>query len=127
MNDYNEGTLMKVYNALRAAGITGTQVADAVNEMRSQGILFSERPPDSDDPRDAIHHAIQDAANKRGIHGNGVILTGYVIATAWMDSEGDRWLGRSWSATTAFWEAKGMMHEALHGCWPDDKTDWEGQ
>jgi hypothetical protein len=43
---FDEDTLPKVYAGLRAAGITGQQAVDAVNQMQNQGILFRERAPE---------------------------------------------------------------------------------
>jgi hypothetical protein len=40
---YDEGTLKKVYDALKVAGIEGQQAIDAVFQMQNLGILFRER------------------------------------------------------------------------------------
>lgn len=39
---HSEDTLFKVYAGLAAAGISGQQAIDAVNQMQNQGILFRE-------------------------------------------------------------------------------------
>lgn len=41
---YDEGTLVKVHNALSQAGLSSEQISDAVNAMLNEGILFRERP-----------------------------------------------------------------------------------
>lgn len=40
---FTEGTLFKVYKALRATGLTEEQAERVINELQSQGILFRER------------------------------------------------------------------------------------
>lgn len=40
---FNENTLFKVYDVLRAAGLTEEQSREAINEMQNKGILFRER------------------------------------------------------------------------------------
>lgn len=52
---YDEDTLRKVYAGLEAAGVTGQQAIDAVNQMLNEGILFRERAPESDE-----HHPESD-------------------------------------------------------------------
>lgn len=42
---HDENTLFKVYAALSAAGVTGKQATDAVNQLLNFGILFRERKP----------------------------------------------------------------------------------
>jgi len=42
---YTEGTLYKVYEALRASGATEEQAQSAINGMQNAGILFRERVP----------------------------------------------------------------------------------
>lgn len=40
---YNDGTMFKVYQALRRAGLSEPQALNAINEMQNDGILFRER------------------------------------------------------------------------------------
>lgn len=68
----------------------------------------------SDAKRDAIHEAIQANGTVEG-----GMLTGWALVSEWMDQDGERWLARAHSASTASWEAKGMWHDALHGDWPE--------
>lgn len=59
MSDHHdEQTLTKVYAGLEAAGITGQDAIDAVNQMQNEGILFRERDPRST-LRDAIVYALE--------------------------------------------------------------------
>lgn len=55
---FDEQTLTKVYAGLEAAGITGQDAIDAVNQMQNEGILFRERDPRST-LREAIVHALE--------------------------------------------------------------------
>jgi len=71
----------------------------------------------SDPERDAIHAAIQASGPEFG--GGYAVLTGWALVAEWMDERGERWLSKGHAAGTALWAAKGMMHEALHGDWPD--------
>jgi hypothetical protein len=48
----------------------------------------------------------------------GAVLTGWVLVSEWMDTDGERWLTKGHSASKAEWEAAGMHHEALYGDWP---------
>lgn len=70
-------------------------------------------PGESDDQRDAIHDALQANATVPD-----AILTGWVVVTEWMDHNGARWLSKGHAASKASWEARGMIHEALYGDWP---------
>lgn len=78
---------------------------------------------DKPDPkRDALHDAIQQ--HGRYDETDGAMLTGWVMVAEWMDQSGERWLSKGHAAHTAHWSAKGMMHEALYGDWPDpDEED----
>lgn len=40
---FTENTLFKVYDSLRAAGLTEEQSREAINDMQNKGILFRER------------------------------------------------------------------------------------
>jgi hypothetical protein len=40
---HTEGTMQKVYESLRRAGVNRVMAEDAVNEMQNHGILFRER------------------------------------------------------------------------------------
>jgi hypothetical protein len=71
---------------------------------------------ESDPKRDAIHEAIQQNARTAE---DGAVLTGWVLIAEWMDEDGERWLSKGHAAHTAHWSAKGMLHEALFGEWPD--------
>lgn len=39
---HSQGTLFKVYDALKAAGLTQQQSVDAINQMQNNGIYFRE-------------------------------------------------------------------------------------
>jgi len=41
---HDQDTMWKVHEALRRAGLTGTQAINVVNDMQNQGILFREAP-----------------------------------------------------------------------------------
>lgn len=68
----------------------------------------------SDPARDAIHDAIQEHAPR----GQDAVLTGWVMVAEWIDHQGERWLTKGHSQSTANWAASGMYHEALYGEWP---------
>jgi hypothetical protein len=74
---------------------------------------------ESDPQRDALDEAIQ--ANAADVHdaSGGAILTGWIVIAEWMDKDGERWLSQCRSASTPSWTARGMMHEVLHGEWPE--------
>jgi hypothetical protein len=40
---YDDQTLVKVANAMRKAGLNGTQISNAINEILNAGIVFRER------------------------------------------------------------------------------------
>jgi hypothetical protein len=69
----------------------------------------------SDPSREAIHEALQEHMPR----GEDALLTGWVIVAEWVDHEGERWLSKGHAASTSSWTAKGMLHEALNGDWPD--------
>jgi hypothetical protein len=43
---FDENTLFKVYDSLRAAGLEEQQARDAITDMHNKGILFRERGPE---------------------------------------------------------------------------------
>jgi hypothetical protein len=53
------------------------------------------------------------------------ILAGWVLATEWVDDNGDRWLARGWSPDMPKWHAHGLIHEVLYGSWADDQEPAE--
>jgi hypothetical protein len=69
---------------------------------------------ESDPKRDRVHEAIQAV---RSVEDG--LLTGWVVVAEWMDESGERWLSKTHATGTASWAAKGMMHEALFGDWPE--------
>lgn len=78
--------------------------------------------PDNSDPqRDAIHDVLQ--ANSPAHTERGGILTGWVVVTEWMDTEGERWLAKAHSSSLVPWSASGFHHEALYGNWPGAEDD----
>ncbi len=72
---------------------------------------------ESDATRDKLHEAIQEAGPE--ITRPGSLLTGWVLICEWMDDEGERWLSKGHCASTAPWQAEGMLHRGLYGDWPD--------
>ena len=71
----------------------------------------------SDPGRDAIHEALQEHMPR----GQDAVLTGWVVVAEWIDHDGERWLSKGHAASTSAWTAAGMLHEALHGKWPEDE------
>lgn len=70
----------------------------------------------SDERRDRLHRFLQedgpaDPAAK------GALLAGWVIVTAWIDPNGERWLTKAHAAELPSWAANGLHHEALYGDW----------
>lgn len=43
---YGEETLIKVATAMRKAGLNGTQISNAINEILNSGVVFRERAPE---------------------------------------------------------------------------------
>ncbi len=76
----------------------------------------------SDERRDALHDFLQHQGPETD-GAEGALLTGWVVALEWVDTNGDRWLSRAYASTTSPWNAKGMMHECLHGEWPEPDDD----
>lgn len=50
---YDEGTLRKVYEAVRAAGLGHQEVTDAISSLQNVGILFRERLRGAEEVSDA--------------------------------------------------------------------------
>jgi hypothetical protein len=78
----------------------------------------------SDPSREAIHDAIQEHG-RMGVD-DGAVLTGWTLVAEWMTPDGERWLSKAHGAHTTSWAAKGMMHEALFGQWPDNDSENPG-
>lgn len=53
----------------------------------------------------------------------GAVLTGWVVITEWMDTDGEKWLSFNRAEATAPWAAKGMCWEALHNLDAPDLDD----
>lgn len=47
---FDENTLFKVYDSLRAAGLDEQAARDAISDMQNKGILFRERAPEVSHP-----------------------------------------------------------------------------
>lgn len=76
----------------------------------------------SDERRDRLHAFLQSEGppdpeqNQRG-----ALLTGWVVVSAWVDPDGERWIAKAHAAELTYWAANGLHHEALYGDWDDDE------
>lgn len=78
--------------------------------------------PDEDTvSREHIHHVLAEEGSKA--IDRPAFLTGWTVVCEWQDSNGERWLSKSYSDSLARWHADGMLHEALYGNWPEDDED----
>jgi hypothetical protein len=76
-------------------------------------------PDRSDARRDRIHALLQELGpSSEGYE--GALLTGWVVLSSWVDTDGETWLAMGHAAETPRWTAKGMMHEALFAEYEDE-------
>lgn len=75
---HNEETLSKAYFGLAAAGITGQQAIDAINQLLNQGILLRERDEQPKATREIILADVRPGMSVCAINSADVVVSGVV-------------------------------------------------